>query len=273
MAWDEKYATLLGKLEWQQEEKDTPRKQIVDMEMDELFRVRFKSLIEQYELRELHFHSQMRTKEVEVQYHLARHDRERKSAETESTKVRHLQAQVQAFTKTETELRNQLNVYVDKFKQVEDTLNNSNDLFLSFRKEMEDMSKKGKRLEKENEALKRQKEATAANILRMAEERQDWKSKMDAAERKSEKLMSIIQQMQQQGRKVPSGMTATVESCYSDSHADAKGEDSDYTDEGEGEASEFDDDTEEEPQPGPSPEPVKYGPERPPQAQPTANGH
>lgn len=82
------------------------------------FRVRFKSLIDQYELRELHYHSLMRTKELEVQYHLARYEREKKNAESESTKARHLQAQVQAFTKTETELRNQLNVYVDKFKQV-----------------------------------------------------------------------------------------------------------------------------------------------------------
>src|SRR6478735_11035526 len=82
------------------------------------FRIRFKSFIEQYELRELHFHSLMRTKELEVQYHMARYEREKKNAEAESTKARHLQAQVQAFTKTETELRNQLNVYVDKFKQV-----------------------------------------------------------------------------------------------------------------------------------------------------------
>jgi STE24 endopeptidase len=80
--------------------------------------VRFKSFIEQYELRELHFHSLMRTKELEVQYHMARYEREKKNAETESNKSRQLQNQVQAFTKTETELRNQLNVYVDKFKQV-----------------------------------------------------------------------------------------------------------------------------------------------------------
>ncbi|POR31032.1 Alpha-taxilin [Tolypocladium paradoxum] len=276
-AWDEKYAGLLAKLEGYQEEKDTPRKQIVDMEVDELFRVRFKSFIEQYELRELHFHSLMRTKELEVQYHLSRHEREKKNAETESTKARHLQAQVQAFSKTETELRNQLNVYVDKFKQVEDTLNNSNDLFLSFRKEMEDMSKKGKRLEKENEALKRQKEATAANIIRMAEERQEWKKKLESADKKTEKLMSIIQQMQQQGRKVPPGLASTIESCYSNSQGGGEGDESDYSDEGEEEElSEFDDDdTEEEPQPTEQlGRPVTYGPERPPQPpQPATNGH
>ncbi|KID96213.1 Taxilin, partial [Metarhizium majus ARSEF 297] len=281
VSWDEKFSTVLSKLEGYQEEKDTPRKQVVDMEVDELFRVRFKSFIEQYELRELHFHSLMRTKELEVQYHQSRYEREKKTAEAEASKARHLQAQVQAFTKTETELRNQLNTYVDKFKQVEDTLNNSNDLFLSFRKEMEDMSKKGKRLEKENEALKRQKDATAANIIRMAEERQGWKKQVDSAEKKVNKLMSIIQQMQHQGRKGPPGLASVMENAYSDNQGGAEGDDeSDYSNEGEDEElSEFDDDTEEEPQPvQKQPAPVPYGPERPPaptqqQATAATNGH
>ncbi|KAG5955454.1 hypothetical protein E4U58_007088 [Claviceps cyperi] len=272
VAWDEKYATLLSKLEGYQEEKDTPRKQVVDMEMEELFRVRFKSFIEQYELRELHFHSLMRTKELEVQYHQSRYERERKNAEGELTKTRHLQAQVQAFTKTEDELRNQLDVYVDKFKQVEDTLNNSNDLFLSFRKEMEDMSKKGKRLEKENEALKRQKEATAANIIRMAEERQGWKKQLDAAEKKVDKLMSIIQQMQRQGRKGPPELASVMEKTFLDEGTAEGNDESDYSNEGEGEdeeeLSEFDDDTEEESQPVvKQTTPITYGPERPPPSQ------
>ncbi|KAF5123275.1 Alpha-taxilin [Metarhizium anisopliae] len=245
---------------------------------------KMKSFIEQYELRELHFHSLMRTKELEVQYHQSRYEREKKNAEAEASKARHLQAQVQAFTKTETELRNQLNTYVEKFKQglkVEDTLNNSNDLFLSFRKEMEDMSKKGKRLEKENEALKRQKDATAANIIRMAEERQGWKKQVDSAEKKVNKLMSIIQQMQHQGRKGPPGLASVMENAYSENQGGAEGDDeSDYSNEGEDEElSEFDDDTEEEPQPvQKQPAPVPYGPERPPaptqqQATAATNGH
>lgn len=82
------------------------------------FRQRFKSLIDQYELRELHFHSLMRTKELEVQYHMARYERERKNAEQEMNRSRALNAQVLTFSKTESELRSQLNIYVDKFKQV-----------------------------------------------------------------------------------------------------------------------------------------------------------
>ncbi|GKT40926.1 gamma-taxilin [Colletotrichum spaethianum] len=286
-AYDEKHAALLAKLEGIQEEKDHPRKQVVDMSVDTLcaltasivqawFRNRFKSFIEQYELRELHFHSLMRTKELEVQYNMARYEREKKLAEAEATRARNLQNQVQTFTKTETELRNQLNVYVDKFKQikVEDTLNNSNDLFLTFRKEMEDMSKKTKRLEKENETMKRKHEATNANIIRMAEEREDWRKKAAEATKRAEKLRSIIEQMQQQGRKVPPGMAATLDSCYSDSNGHMDGDGSDYSDdEGEEDQSEFDDDTEEEPQPVEAEPPRPYGPERPPAPQATTNGH
>lgn len=82
------------------------------------FRQRFKSLIDQYELRELHFHSLMRTKELEVQYNMARYEKERKAAEQEMARSRQLNAQVLTFSKTESELRSQLNIYVDKFKQV-----------------------------------------------------------------------------------------------------------------------------------------------------------
>jgi uncharacterized coiled-coil protein SlyX len=60
----------------------------------------------------------MRTKELEVQYNMARYERERKAAEQEMARSRALNAQVLTFSKTEAELRSQLNIYVDKFKQV-----------------------------------------------------------------------------------------------------------------------------------------------------------
>ncbi|KAH8842615.1 hypothetical protein MCOR27_009330 [Pyricularia oryzae] len=117
-SWDEKFLGLLQRLDDYQSEKDNPKKQMVDMELDELFRQRFKTLIEQYELRDLHFHSLMRTKELEVQYNMARYEAEKKLAEAEVGRSRQLNAQIQTFSKTEGELRTQLNVYVDKFKQV-----------------------------------------------------------------------------------------------------------------------------------------------------------
>ena len=74
--------------------------------------------MEQYELRELHFHSLLRTKDCEVQVGLARAEDQRKRAEEEAKKSRTLSSQVSTFSQTETELRSQLNIYVEKFKQV-----------------------------------------------------------------------------------------------------------------------------------------------------------
>ncbi|KAL2262589.1 hypothetical protein VTK26DRAFT_854 [Humicola hyalothermophila] len=275
--WDERYSGLLRRMDDYQEEKDNPRKQVVDMEIEELFCQRFKSFIDQYELRELHFHSQMRTKELEVQHNLARYEREKKNYEAELARSRQLNAQVQAFSKTEADLRHQLNVYVDKFKQVEDTLNNSNDLFMTFRKEMEDMSKKTKRLERENENLKRKHDQVNGNILKMAEDRNRNLSEIEELRKKLEKLNGIIKQMQQQGRGIPQGLTGTVENGYAE--GDLEGDESEYDyDEGEEEVSdegEYDDETEDELQQQPQPQP--YGPERPPPAPATAtattNGH
>ncbi|KAK3325726.1 myosin-like coiled-coil protein-domain-containing protein [Apodospora peruviana] len=269
-SWDERYSGLLRRMDDYQEEKDNPRKQVVDMEMDEFFRQRFKSLIDQYELRELHFHSQMRTKELEVQYNLARFEREKKNYESEVARSRQLNSQVQTFSKTENDLRQQLNVYVDKFKQVEDTLNNSNDLFLTFRKEMEDMSKKTKRLERENENLKRRHEQVNGNILKMAEERNKYLGEIDDMKKKMEKLNGIIKQMQQQGRGIPQGLAGGVENGYAEGEADLDGDESDYEDEDEygedeevsDEGEEYDDETEDELHH----QPQAYGPERPPPA-------
>ena len=82
------------------------------------FRQKFKSFIDQYELRELQFHSLLRTKELEIQYQMARLEQQRKAQEVESSKSHQLTRQVSTFSQTESELRTQLNIYVEKFKQV-----------------------------------------------------------------------------------------------------------------------------------------------------------
>jgi hypothetical protein len=69
-------------------------------------------------MRELHFQSLLRTKELEVQWNLARFEQQRKQAEAETQRAKALHAQVSTFSQTEAELRSQLNIYVEKFKQV-----------------------------------------------------------------------------------------------------------------------------------------------------------
>ncbi|KAL8672965.1 MAG: hypothetical protein Q9168_002598 [Polycauliona sp. 1 TL-2023] len=253
------------------EQRENPESLKLSMEIDDVFRQKFKSFIEQYELRELHFQSLMRTKECEVQYNLARFERERKQAEIEQTKSRTLSAQVSTFTQTETELRSQLNVYVEKFKQVEDTLNNSNDLFLTFRKEMEEMSRKTKRLEKENLTLTRKHDLTSRNILEMAEDRTRVNKELETLRKKNNTLESVIRRMQEQGRAPAAGSTL---------EGDEEGTESDYDDEeeyeeGDSDDAEYDDDTEEEAlqaQVGSLPPTFGPVPPPPPNSQPQVNG-
>lgn len=220
-----------------------------DLELDELFRQKFKSFIDQYELRELQFHSLLRTKELEIQYQMARLEQQRKQQEAESSKSHQLTRQVSTFSQTETELRQQLNIYVEKFKQmqVEETLNNSNDLFLTFRKEMEDMSKKTKRLEKENQNLQRHKDITNRNIGEMVEERHKMQEELSLKNKEAEeqrkkiaRLETLCRGMQAQGRgQVPMNDLEEDEEVTESEY--------DYDDEEDEEGSgEYDDDTEED---------------------------
>ncbi|KAI9840217.1 MAG: hypothetical protein M1837_001845 [Sclerophora amabilis] len=216
----------------------------MNIQTDELFRQKFKSFIDQYELREIHFHSMLRTKELEVQFNMARYEQQRKFAEQESTRSRALSAQVSTFSQTESELRSQLNIYVEKFKQVEDTLNNSNDLFLTFRKEMEEMSKKTKRLEKENMNLTRKHDLTNRNIIEMAEERTQINKEMEALRKKNANLEKLCRGMQAQGRAGPA--LAQLDGEDEGTESDYEYDDDEEDEEGSEDEGEYDDDDTEE---------------------------
>ncbi|BFZ62752.1 hypothetical protein YB2330_003862 [Saitoella coloradoensis] len=177
-------------------EEDTDEKHKRRLEDNEFLKEKFKSFLEQYELRETHFHAVLRAKDLELQLNQARAEQQRCIAESESSRAKTLHAQVSTFSQTETELRSQLNIYVEKFKQVEDTLNNSNDLFLTFRKEMEQMTKKTKKLEKENAAIRAQSETLKKNILELAEERTKHQKELEAGRKKHQKLENLCRALQ-----------------------------------------------------------------------------
>ena len=152
--------------------------------------------------------------------------------------------------------------------QVEDTLNNSNDLFLTFRKEMEEMSKKTKRLEKENLNLTRKHDLTNRNILEMAEERTRVNKEMETLRKKNNTLESVIRRMQDQGR---------GQAAVGDLEGDEEGTESDYEydeeeDEEGSEEGEYDDDTEEEALQSAAGGPTALGPPPPPPPQNLPNG-
>jgi seryl-tRNA synthetase len=119
---------------------------------------------------------------------------------------------------------------------------------------MEEMSKKTKRLEKENMTLTRKHDLTNRNILEMAEERTKTNQELEALRKKNKKLTDIINQMQKQGRGLAQGMAGVVEGSvegeYVEGEGDPEGTESEYEyedeDEEGSEEGEYDEDTEEE---------------------------
>lgn len=154
--------------------------------------------------------------------------------------------------------------------QVEETLNNSNDLFLTFRKEMEEMSKKTKRLEKENQNLTRNKEITNRNIGEMVEERTKMQEayarkekELADARKRIERLEHLCRGMQAQGR-------GRVELEEEEEMTESE---YDYEDEDEEGSGEYDDDTEEDVlEPVPEQRPFGPVPPPPPPPQGAVNG-
>jgi len=240
---------MVGDVEQVISDRKLPDRPTGEMEEDKLFREKFKSFVEQYEMREIQFHSLLRSKELEIQFHLAQQERLRKQQDAELNKSHQLTRQ-----------------------QVEDTLNNSNDLFLTFRKEMEEMSKKSKRLEKENMQLTRKQEATNKNIFQMAEERTHSQQTIDRLHKENEKLKKLCRAMQTNGYGRADMVNAAPGAPNPAHHPDEEDEEDDlaetdseydeYDEDEEGSVeAEYDDDTEDE---AVDQRPRTYGPVPPP---------
>ncbi|KAJ5412152.1 uncharacterized protein N7487_006511 [Penicillium crustosum] len=243
--------------------KGNPRSEKVEVDLDEALRAKLKTISEQFDTRDLHYRGLLRGKDSEIQSLASKFEEQRRAGEVEANRSRALTSQVSTFSHTEAELRSQLNIYVEKFKQVEDTLNNSNDLFLTFRKEMEEMSKKTKRLEKENHTLNRKHEQTNRNILEMAEERTRNHEELERWRRKCHHLEALCRRMQAQGR----GEGLALAEGDDHLEGDDEGTESEYDDDYEDDEEDISDEEDLEPPPTrveqPSEKPV-FGPTPPP---------
>lgn len=133
------------------------------------------------------------------------------------------------------------------------------------------MSKKTKRLEKENLNLTRKQEATNKNIFQMAEERTQSQQAIDRMTRENEKLKKLCRAMQTGGYIGAGGPPGGADGHGGaefderlEGETESEYEDDEYDEDEEGE--EYDDDTEEEGIQLPL-----YGPPPPPPPQDAAN--
>ncbi|KAL7749807.1 hypothetical protein RI367_004683 [Sorochytrium milnesiophthora] len=157
---------------------------------------KLQSFMEQYNTREAHFASVLKSKDLELAIYRAKFEKTGLALAEKQGHGMRLEHQIVEFKKTEEELRRQLSTYVDKFRQVEDTLSKSNELFTTFREEMELLTRKTKKLEKENDASRSKCERLNATLILMNDIQARHVKTIDTLTAQKSKLESLCRALQ-----------------------------------------------------------------------------
>ncbi|CAH1635900.1 unnamed protein product [Spodoptera littoralis] len=168
---------------------------------------KFKSVVQQYQLREQQVDKMAKQMALESQLSDAKMqkaslehqaDKERLLAEMEQVKVTLAQyrAKIMELQGTETSLRSQLAVYTDKYDEFQNALTKSNKMFTNFKEQMDMMAKKIKRLEKESLSWKTRWETSQTALLDMCAERQAATDRAAAAARQLHHMQGLCRTLQ-----------------------------------------------------------------------------
>ncbi|CAH0730795.1 unnamed protein product, partial [Brenthis ino] len=168
---------------------------------------KFKSVVQQYQLREQQVDKMAKQMALESQLSDAKlqkaslehqAERERILAEMEQLKVTLAQyrAKIMELQGTETALKGQLAVYTDKYDEFQNALVKSNQVFGGFKEQMEKMSKKIQKLEKESLSWKKRWETSQTALLDMCGERQASEERAALAARHLAQMQSLCRTLQ-----------------------------------------------------------------------------
>lgn len=124
------------------------------------------------------------------------------------------------------------------------------------------MSKKTKRLEKENLSLTRKHDLTNRNILEMAEERTKVNKEMESIRKRNTTLESLVRKMQEQGR-APPGLDPPLAGEDEGTESEYDEDEEDYEDDGSDDEGDYDDETEDEALQAQNHPPAVHGPHQP----------
>ncbi|XP_038207266.1 gamma-taxilin [Zerene cesonia] len=168
---------------------------------------KFKSVVQQYQLREQQVDKMAKQMALESQLSDAKlqkaalehqAEKERLLAEAEQMKMTLAQyrSKIMELQGTETALKGQLAVYTDKYDEFQNALVKSNQVFGGFKEQMEKMSKKIQKLEKESLAWKSKWETSQTALLDMCGERQAGEERAAATNRQLQQMQSLCRTLQ-----------------------------------------------------------------------------
>ncbi|XP_026332218.1 gamma-taxilin [Hyposmocoma kahamanoa] len=168
---------------------------------------KFKSVVQQYQLREQQVDKMAKQMALESQLADAKlqkanlefqAEKERIFAEMEQLKVAAAQykAKILELQGTEMALKGQLAVYTDKYDEFQNALVKSNQVFGGFKEQMETMSKKIRKLEEESLSWKKRWEISQKALLDMCGERQTSEERHTATQRQLQHMQSLCRILQ-----------------------------------------------------------------------------
>ncbi|CAG2064265.1 unnamed protein product, partial [Timema podura] len=168
---------------------------------------KFKSVCEQYELREQQVEKISRQMQLEAQLADAKlaqakmemaADKETLLREKKQllTELKDYQNRCQDLQATEINLRSQITLYTDKYDEFQNALSRSNEVFGGFKGEMDKMSKKICKLEKETSSWKQRWEKSHQALLEMAADKQQRDEELKRATRQLEQLQKLCRTLQ-----------------------------------------------------------------------------
>ncbi|XP_045454479.1 gamma-taxilin isoform X1 [Melitaea cinxia] len=168
---------------------------------------KFKSVVQQYQLREQQVDKMAKQMALESQLSDAKlqkasleyqAEKERILAEMEQLKVTLAQyrAKIMEHQSTEGSLREQLAVYMEKYNEFQNVLVKSKQLFRGFKEQMENMSKKIQKLEKESLSWKKRWETSQTALLDMCGERQASEERAAASNKHLLQMQSLCRTLQ-----------------------------------------------------------------------------
>nr|XP_034835854.1 gamma-taxilin isoform X2 [Maniola hyperantus] len=168
---------------------------------------KFKSVVQQYQLREQQVEKMAKQMTLESQLsdaklqkaaleHQAEKERLLSDMETLKMNLAQFRAKNMELQGNESGLRSQLAVYTDKYDEFQNALVKSNQVFGGFKEQMEKMSKKIQKLEKESLSWKKRWETSQTALLDMCGERQASEERAAAAARHLQQMQSLCRTLQ-----------------------------------------------------------------------------
>eukprot|EP00242_Pyramimonas_sp_CCMP2087_P015161 CAMPEP_0198222026 /NCGR_PEP_ID=MMETSP1445-20131203/86294_1 /TAXON_ID=36898 /ORGANISM="Pyramimonas sp., Strain CCMP2087" /LENGTH=390 /DNA_ID=CAMNT_0043900377 /DNA_START=83 /DNA_END=1255 /DNA_ORIENTATION=- len=156
---------------------------------------------EKLEVRETMHSNELKAKSLEVELYLKRLEQEVIINQEAQSKLEAYVSQALFLTKTEAELRSQLATYRDKFEQFQEMITSSHEAFTTFKNDIEMMSKRIKKLEKENLGLREKTAKSDVAMINLLDERTKLDARYKALDNKKQALEGLCRSLQAERKK------------------------------------------------------------------------